>query len=179
MLVSVKLVYLSTNALLIRKIKDQAKPHQIRSDLIKPNIGFGEEKFDPYQLLWWSKFQYSCNSFSIYLFITIIFFWRCLSDPTHPPRSFRFESISADTLNLTWDSIPEEHHNGRVIGYTIWYRAGCEYNYMSPEVRINVSVSTTSYTLTGLQPGTKYDLRIAGFTAAGIGHYEHRDFFTS
>ena len=50
-LVSLDLLYLSTNALLIRKIKDQAKSHQIRSDLIKPNIGFGEEKFDPYQLL--------------------------------------------------------------------------------------------------------------------------------
>ena len=50
-LVSLELLYLSTNALLIRKIKDQAKPHQIRSDLIKPNIGFVEEKFDPYQLL--------------------------------------------------------------------------------------------------------------------------------
>ena len=50
-LVSLELLYLSTNALLIRKIKDQAKPHQIISDLIKPNIGFGEEKFDPYQLL--------------------------------------------------------------------------------------------------------------------------------
>ncbi|XP_067024678.1 uncharacterized protein [Acropora muricata] len=99
--------------------------------------------------------------------------------PTHPPRSFRLEFISADTLNLKWDSIPVEHHNGRVIGYTIWYRAGCEHNYMFPGVRINVSVSTTSYTLTGLQPGTKYDLRIAGFTAAGIGHYERRDFFTN
>ena len=30
-LVSVKLVYLSTNAVLIRKIKDQAKPHRFRS----------------------------------------------------------------------------------------------------------------------------------------------------
>ena len=75
-LVSLKLVYLSTNALLIRKIKDQAKPHQIRSDLIKPNIGFGEEKFDPYQLL---------HLVFIYLFIYYYCIFLTMSVRSHTP----------------------------------------------------------------------------------------------
>ncbi|XP_068682562.1 uncharacterized protein [Montipora foliosa] len=99
--------------------------------------------------------------------------------PTHPPRNFYYEFVSPDSAKLTWESIPEEHRNGLVIGYTIWYRAGCEHSYESPEVRINVSSSVTSYTINSLLPGKKYDLRIAGFTAAGIGHYEQRHFFTS
>ena len=77
-LMSLKLEYLSTNALLIQKIKDETKPKQIRSDLIKSNIGFGGEKFEHYQLLWWNKFHHSCNSFSV-LFDVV-----CQIPPTLP-----------------------------------------------------------------------------------------------
>ena len=103
----------------------------------------------------------------------------CFPVPTHPPTSFRYEFLSADSVKLWWDTTPEEHHNGHLIGYTIWYRAGCRDAYASAEVRINVSLSEKSYTLTGLLPAAKYDLRIAGYTAAGIGREEHRDIYTS
>ena len=73
-LVSLELLYLSTNALLIRKIKDQAKPHQIRSDLI--NQIFVLEKRNLILINYFDEANFSIpviHLIFIYLFIIIFF----------------------------------------------------------------------------------------------------------
>ena len=39
-------------------------------------------------------------------------------------------------------------------------------------------MSTTSYTLSGLRTGAKYEIRIAAFTVVGIGPESHEEIFT-
>ena len=77
-------------------------------------------------------------------------------------------------MHLQWDPISKHAHNGHLLGYTIYYHSSC-YNHGGRE---NVSASTTSYPLSGLRTGAKYEIRIAAFTVVGIGPESHNEIFT-
>ena len=77
-------------------------------------------------------------------------------------------------MHLQWYLISKHAHNGHLLGYTIYYYSSC-YHHGGRE---NVSDSTTSYTLSGLRKGARYEIRIAGYTEAGIGQESYREIFT-
>lgn len=96
------------------------------------------------------------------------------SAPSESPSDVRIDSITTNSVRIQWRSISEHAHNGHLLGYTIRYHSSC-YNHGGRE---NVSASTTSYTLSSLRTGARYDIWIAGYTLAGIGQESHRDIFT-
>ena len=96
------------------------------------------------------------------------------SAPSESPSDVRIDSITTNSVRIQWHPISEHAHNGHLLGYTIRYHSSC-YNHGGRE---NVSASTTSYTLSGLRTGARYDIWIAGYTLAGIGQESYRDIFT-
>ena len=77
-------------------------------------------------------------------------------------------------MHLQWYLISKHAHNGHLLGYTIYYYSSC-YHHGGRE---NVSELTTSYTLSGLRKGARYEIRIAGYTEAGIGQESYWEIFT-
>ncbi|KAJ7374263.1 Protein sidekick-1 [Desmophyllum pertusum] len=96
-----------------------------------------------------------------------------------PSRSpyVQYTILGVDSVHLSISPIPEQHHNGKLLGYIILYRASCY--LLNSSGQVNVSVSTTSYTLNGLLPGTKYEIRVAAFTSKGTGQYHYINVFTT
>jgi len=83
-----------------------------------------------------------------------------------------------DNISISIYPIDEEYHNGKLLGYNILYETLC-YGIPKSSGQVSVSPSTKSYILTGLLPGTKYRIRITGFTSKGIGPYDSEDAFTT
>ena len=87
-----------------------------------------------------------------------------------------YKILSQDSVYIEWSEISQEHHKGKLLGYTISYRPQCSDEGSSTQT--NVGLSTRTYTITGLLPGTRYDILIAGYTAKGVGKERHMDFTT-
>ena len=83
-----------------------------------------------------------------------------------------------DSINISIYPIEEKYQNGKLLGYNIWYETSC-YRIPKSSGQVNVSASTRSHIITGLQPGTKYRIRVAGFTSKGTGPYDSEYVFTS
>ena len=96
--------------------------------------------------------------------------------PTASPY-FYHEMSASDSIRIFIYPISEQHHNGKLLGYSIIYQDACSRNTSAGHV--NVSILTTSYTITGLKPGTQYDIRVAAFNSRGTGPYYHRTLYTS
>lgn len=78
-------------------------------------------------------------------------------------------SQSSSKCEISWVSIPQEHHRGVLLGYRIVYTF------------VNDALNTSNFTVgpamtryvpvQGLKPYTKYLLKVAGFTSKGDGNY--------
>ena len=95
-----------------------------------------------------------------------------------PHLSFNNKYPGVDSINISIHPIPEEYHNGKLLGYHISYETSC-YGVPKLSDHVNVSASTRSFILTGLRPGTKYNIQGAGFTSKGVGPYDWQDAYTS
>ena len=94
-------------------------------------------------------------------FCTCLFIFKA---PSAAPRNFQVNSSSSLALDISWGAIPIEKRNGKLLGYYIYYRvdgSAVEYNK-------TVGPDKLSDQLTGLE-FTTYVIRIAGYTAAGVG----------
>ena len=84
------------------------------------------------------------------------------TDPTHQPRSLMGVALNSTSIHLTWDSPPEEHHNGEIDSYTV----------LCSEMNSGGSLSrhstpTTNITITGLHPYFTYHCNVSAVT---VGH---------
>ena len=95
-----------------------------------------------------------------------------------PYLSFNNKYPGVDSINISIHPIPEEYHNGKLLGYNIRYETSCN-GVPKLSGHVNVSASTRSFNLTGLRPGTKYDVAGAGFTSKGVGPYDWQNVYTS
>ena len=88
----------------------------------------------------------------------------------HPYLSFNNKYPGVDSIDISIHPISEEYHNGKLLGYNIFYETSCS---AAPNLsgQVNVSASTRRYILTGLLPGTEYNVKVAGFTSKGVGPY--------
>ena len=94
------------------------------------------------------------------------------SVPSEGPGHVEYKIVSPDSVYIEWSEISEEHHNGELLGFYISQHAQC-----SDDERwsTNVGLFQRSYIITGLHPGTRYDIWIAGFTGRGVGEQRHMD----
>ena len=94
------------------------------------------------------------------------------SVPSEGPGHVEYKILSPDSVYMEWSEISQEHHNGVLLGFYIMYRAQCADGEGSST---HVGLFDRSYTIAGLNPGTRYDIWIAGFTARGVGEDRHMD----
>ena len=94
------------------------------------------------------------------------------SVPSEGPGHVEYKIVSPDSVYIEWSEISQEHHNGILRGFYIAYRAQCS---EGEGWSTHVGLFDRSYTITGLRPGTRYDIWIAGFTARGVGEDRHMD----
>ncbi|VDO57459.1 unnamed protein product, partial [Onchocerca flexuosa] len=92
---------------------------------------------------------------------------RTLSDlPSLPPSDVRAEAISTNSIHVQWMPLPMEDRNGILTGYRIKYKTklrGAKGNTLV------VDGNNSSYTISGLEPGTQYMLRVAAVNQNGSG----------
>ncbi|XP_022804804.1 contactin-3-like isoform X2 [Stylophora pistillata] len=86
------------------------------------------------------------------------------SFPSAAPGNFRVTSNASLVLDITWDAIPTEKQNGKLLGYHIYYKV----NGSAVEYNKTVGPDKLVYQLTGLE-FTTYVVRIAGYTVVGVG----------
>lgn len=100
--------------------------------------------------------------------------------PSEGPGHVEYKVLSASSAFIEWSDISSEHHNGKLLGYSITYFPECfkEDSHSQHIEQFTVDLSFKSHTITGLQPGTKYRVYIAGFTARGVGEHRDMEFFT-
>uniref|UniRef100_A0A915Q3T3 Neogenin n=1 Tax=Setaria digitata TaxID=48799 RepID=A0A915Q3T3_9BILA len=92
---------------------------------------------------------------------------RTLSDlPSLAPGDVRAEAISTTAIHVQWTPLSVEDRNGILTGYRIKYKTklrGAKGNTLV------VDGNNSSYTISGLEPGTQYMLRIAAVNQNGSG----------
>ncbi|XP_022790788.1 protein sidekick-2-like, partial [Stylophora pistillata] len=86
------------------------------------------------------------------------------SVPTSSPLNVRGFLDGSERINVTWQPVPLEHRNGKIIGYRVVYgtQGGLQQN-------VTVNVTTLSVVLGNLHTYTLYDIHVAAFTVIGGG----------
>ena len=101
----------------------------------------------------------------------------CFSVPSKSPNGLRVTSfVSASDLLVQWDPLSQDYANGKLLGYTIYYRGDSAY-WWTPDEKVNTSGHfPTRFTLKDLKPGHRYRVKVAAFTSNGVGppsYYEY------
>lgn len=117
--------------------------------------------------------------FSYYRLITRIFslsrcaFFLLFLEPSVGPDSLSFTHVNKTTFNISWEPLPREKSNGKVVLYelkaNVWWTAHV-YN-CSAHNNPTANTSTTFVVLFGLLICSRYNVSVRGYTRAGPGLY--------
>ena len=71
-------------------------------------------------------------------------------------------------MTVHWNPLPQQYHNGRLLGYRVFFRKAANYSF--PDVASSVAVyNSTRVTLNNLEPGEPYEISVTAFTSKGDG----------
>jgi len=77
-------------------------------------------------------------------------------------------NTSSTSINVTWEPVPDDHANGIVLGYRLFYKqADKAINDFS---NLTVNSSIFDIEINGLKFYTKYELWLLAFTMVGDGN---------
>lgn len=103
-------------------------------------------------------------TFTIFILWHFIFF----SVPSRSPINVTAFNTSSASINVTWEPVPDDHVNGIVLGYRLFYKqADKAINDFS---NLTVNSSIFDIEINGLKFYTKYELRLLAFTMVGDGN---------
>ena len=88
-----------------------------------------------------------------------------ISVPSAAPANFILSSSSQLSLTASWDAIPVKQQQGKLLGYQVFYKKEGHGN----EQNGTVGPDQLNYTIIDLEFAS-YSVRVAGFTAVGIGN---------
>ena len=88
----------------------------------------------------------------------------------------RVRNFQPNEVLVLWDAVTPQHTNGRIQGYTVYYRDYKDYYYYyyyyyghkAENVTIN-DPNVFQMVLRGLNGGSKYQIGVAAFTSVGEG----------
>lgn len=100
--------------------------------------------------------------------------------PSEAPHIEDLEIDANGCVDIKWNPISEEHYNGFLLGYRIFYYTDCvpEEDPSRHSGEVDVFAPSTYHKLCGLHPGLQYRIHVAGFTSKGAGEYNDREVFT-
>ncbi|KAL9953497.1 hypothetical protein ACROYT_G040920 [Oculina patagonica] len=89
--------------------------------------------------------------------------------PSRAPSGIRVTSVAFTShLLVKWYPLPQYYVNGKLLGYTIYYRE--YYDYYASYKSVNTSSPfPLRFTLKDLKPGVRYRVAVAAFTSKGVG----------
>ncbi|KAJ1369696.1 hypothetical protein KIN20_031225 [Parelaphostrongylus tenuis] len=94
---------------------------------------------------------------------------RTLSDvPSSPPRDIAAETLSSNSVRITWSEPDPESSNGEVTGYRLKYKTRVRGSKGNTFV---LDASEREYVITGLDVNTQYLVRMAVVNHNGTGPY--------
>lgn len=118
------------------------------------------------------------EEFSLYEIVMTAFNDVGQSDSSHPalertresvpgmgPLIFEANATSSTTIVVKWNPIPEEHCNGIIDGYKVYYGAK-NVPFQFKQINSNATFTTT---LTQLKKFTQYHIQVMGYTRVGDG----------
>ena len=87
--------------------------------------------------------------------------------PSRAPSIF-VTNVTSTSLTVQWNPLPPQYHNGRLLGYRVFFRKTA--NYSSPIDASSVVVYNSNWvTLKNLDPGQRYEISVTAFTSKGDG----------
>lgn len=90
------------------------------------------------------------------------------SVPSRAPTNVQVSNHGLNEFLVQWDPVPIQYVNGRLLGYTVYYK-DTQY-YYSLEKAVNTSDPDEPHViLTGIQTGQSYQISVAAFTSKGHG----------
>ena len=104
------------------------------------------------------------------MFISSMFMFCFLIVPTGPPQNVKALNVSSTAINVTWKNVVEEHRNGIITGFKIYYKAVGKFAVNTKMmVKKTDRESTTETVLTGLEKFIEYSISVLAFTSKGDG----------
>ena len=99
--------------------------------------------------------QKQCNTF---LFLIV---------PSRAPSVFAV-TVKATGVTVQWKPLPRQYHNGRLLGYRVFFRKPGKYSF--PVHVSSVAVYNSTWViLKNLEPRQRYQISVAAFTSKGDG----------
>jgi protein sidekick len=89
--------------------------------------------------------------------------------PGAPPSNIQASGNSPTSCRVQWGEVPEDLHNGLILGYNITFLKENEPDTALEFVVVEGVLSNTT-NLIGLGKFTKYNISIAAFTVKGPGN---------
>ena len=87
--------------------------------------------------------------------------------PDHPPTNITTLSLGTDAVQVSWNPVPSEHTNGKMLGYKVFYTD--DFNDLSNANTTLVIPEKTHLKINGLKASTNYSFQVLAFTAKGNG----------
>ncbi|XP_053310444.1 protein sidekick-2-like [Spea bombifrons] len=107
-----------------------------------------------------------CGSFTRESTFGMTYIYAEESVPNAGPSNITIRNISKHSADIYWEEIPEKDCFGFLVGYKMYYTDMSQNKTL--DVIVN-STSETSWKLTGLARGNKYEIKISGLTKKGEG----------
>ena len=71
-------------------------------------------------------------------------------------------------MTVHWNPLPQQYHNGRLLGYRVFFRKTANYPFLVDASSVAV-YNSTWVTLNNLEPGQRYEISANAFTSKGDG----------
>ncbi|XP_068681521.1 MAM and LDL-receptor class A domain-containing protein 2-like isoform X3 [Montipora foliosa] len=98
--------------------------------------------------------------------------------PTSAPSTLFITNISSTHVTIQWSPLPRQYHNGRLLGYKVFFQKASNTSFPVDESSVTVSNSTW-VTLRTLDPGQRYKVYVSAFTSKGDGPRSSEHFVTT
>jgi hypothetical protein len=85
------------------------------------------------------------------------------SVPSQPPPNVSVQTVSSQSILVTWHHIPQQFVHGVLLGYRVYYQAWSS----SPFNTTFIESTKTSIFLKRLEFFTQYRIEVAGVTRSG------------
>ena len=114
--------------------------------------------------------QLVCSFHNLVQFLKIAHF----SAPSASPKGMSWEGSSSTTITIKWGPVPCADCNGNITSYVVMFREnGKEMFHNKTTTGVDME-----FTITGLEPSTEYEIKVAAFTVA-VGPFTNDSLFAS